>query len=147
MDKTFVNDIMNENVVSIEKSVWLAEAAKKMDIFNIGCLIVTENSKPIGIVTERDFVTKMISQGRPLFTEISNIMSSPLITISSTDTVWEAAEIMKEKGIHKLPVEKNEQIVGMITTTDIVQLCSLGSDSEMRKICDQILLRMKNEPL
>jgi signal-transduction protein with cAMP-binding, CBS, and nucleotidyltransferase domain len=145
MDDTFVNDVMSKNVVSVDKSVWLTEVAKKMDTFNIGCVIITENSKPIGIVTERDFVTKTASQGRPLFTEVYNIMSSPLITVNSKETIWEAAEIMKEKGIHKLPVKYNDQIVGMITTTDIVQLCSLGSDSEMRKICDQILLRMKNE--
>ena len=58
LDNTFVNDVMSKNVVSVEKSVWLAEVAKKMDTFNIGSVIVTENSKPIGIVTERDFVTK-----------------------------------------------------------------------------------------
>ena len=51
---------------------------------------------------------------------------------------------MNEKGIHKLPVMQNDLIVGMITTTDIVRISSVGSDSEMRRICDQILLRIKN---
>jgi signal-transduction protein with cAMP-binding, CBS, and nucleotidyltransferase domain len=52
---------------------------------------------------------------------------------------------MKEKQIHKLPVKENDQIIGIVTTTDIVKISSVGSDSEMRRICDQILLRMKNE--
>jgi len=53
--------------------------------------------------------------------------------------------MMKEKGIHKLPVKKNEKIVGIVTTTDIVRISSLGSDSQMHKICDEILLRMKDK--
>ena len=52
---------------------------------------------------------------------------------------------MKGKLVHKLPVKKDEEIIGIITTSDIVRISSVGSDSEMRRICDQILLRMKNE--
>jgi len=72
-------------------------------------------------------------------------MSFPLITIDSEETIWEASELMKEKQIHKLPVKENDQVVGIVTATDIVRISSVGSDSEMRRICDQILLRMKNE--
>ena len=145
MDSTFVNDIMSKKILTVDKSISLQEAAENMKKLNIGCVIVTDNTKPVGIVTERDFVTKVAAEGRPLFTEIVEVMSSPLITISQEETIWEAAEIMKEKGIHKLPVIENEQIVGIVTTTDIVKIASVGSDSQMRKICDHILLRMKNE--
>ena len=134
---------MSKNVLTVDKSTSLQEAAQSMSKLNIGCSIVTEDSKPCGIVTERDFITKVASEGRPLFTEISEVMSSPLITIDSEETVWEASEIMKEHSIHKLPVKENEKIIGIITTTDIVKISSLGSDSQMRKICDQILMRMK----
>ena len=147
MNSTFVNEIMSKNVLTVDKSVSLQEAAQNMNKLNIGCVIVTDGTKPLGIVTERDFVTKVAAEGRPLFTEISEIMSSPLITIGPEETIWEASEMMKEKLIHKLPVKENEQIVGIVTTTDIVKISSLGSDSQMRKICDQILLRMKNETL
>ncbi|WP_316505690.1 cyclic nucleotide-binding/CBS domain-containing protein [Nitrosopumilus sp.] len=143
MNSTFVNQIMSKNVLTIEKSTSLQEAAQSMSKLNIGCVVVTEDNKPCGIVTERDFVIKVASEGRPLFTEISEVMSSPLITIEPEETVWEASEIMKEHAIHKLPVIENEKIIGIITTTDIVKISSLGSDSQMRKICDQILMRMK----
>ena len=145
MDSTFVNQVMSKNVLSLDKTTSLQEAAEHMKKLNVGCVIVTEDKNPIGIITERDFVTKIASEGRPLFTEIKEVMSSPLITINPEETIWEASELMKEKLIHKLPVKENDEIVGIITTTDIVKISSVGSDSEMRRICDQILLRMKNE--
>ena len=143
MDNTFVNQVMSKNILTLDKSISLQEAAEHMKKLSIGCVIVTKNNNPIGIITERDFVTKIAAEGRPLFAEIVEVMSSPLITIDFEETVWEASKIMKEKEIHKLPVMQNKQIVGIITTTDIIRICSVGSDSEMRKICDQILLRMR----
>ena len=145
MDNTFVNQIMNKNVISKDGSSAIQEAAEAMKKSSVGCVIVTKEQLPTGIITERDFVTKVAAEGRPLFTEISEIMSSPLITINPEETVWEASEIMKEKKIHKLPVADAGKIVGIITTSDIVKISSVGSDSEMRKICDQILMRMKDE--
>ena len=145
MNSTFVNQVMSKNVLALDKSTSLQEAAENMKKLNVGCVIVTGNNNPVGIITERDFVTKIVAEGRPLFTEIQEVMSSPLITIDSEETIWEASELMKEKSIHKLPVKENEQITGIVTTTDIVKISSVGSDSEMRRICDQIILRMKNE--
>ena len=116
-----------------------------MKKLSVGCVIVTDDNKPVGIITERDFVTKIAAEGRPLFTEIKEVMSVPLITIDGEDTIWEASELMKEKSIHKLPVKEDDKITGIVTTSDIVRISSVGSDSEMRRICDQILLRMKNE--
>lgn len=145
MNSTFVNEVMNKNVLTLDKSVSLQETAEHMKKLSIGCVIVTENDNPVGIITERDFVTKIAAEGRPLFTEIKEVMSSPVITIDSEETIWEASELMKEKLIHKLPVTDNGNIVGIITTSDIVRISSVGSDSEMRRICDQILLRMKDK--
>ena len=145
MNSTFVNEVMSKNMLTLDKSTSLQEAAEHMKKLNIGCVIVTDSNNPIGIITERDFVTKIAAEGRPLFTEIKEVMSSPLITIDPEETIWEASELMKEKLIHKLPVKENDGIVGIITTTDIVKISSVGSDSEMRRICDQILLRMENE--
>lgn len=145
MDNTFVNQIMSKNLLTLDKSTSLQEAAEQMKKLRVGCVIVTEEGNPIGIITERDFVTKIAAEGRPLFTEIKEVISSPLITIDSEETIWEASELMKEKLIHKLPVIENGKIVGIVTTSDIVRISSVGSDSEMRRICDQILLRMENE--
>ncbi len=144
MTSTFVKDIMKENVIAIDESMSIQDAAQMMTKANVGCVIVKRKDNPVGIITERDF-TRIAAEGKPLFTELSGIMSSPLIVISPDETVWEAAEIMKTKGIHKLPVQDGNNVVGMVTTTDLVKICSMGSDSEMRRICDQILARIKND--
>ncbi len=143
MASTFVKDIMKKNVITIDEAESIQEAAQKMLTANVGCVIVTRKDVPVGIITERDFVTKVAAEGRPLFTEVSEIMSLPLTVIDPDETVWEAAEIMRVKGIHKLPVQEGTKIVGIVTTTDLVKICSYGSDSQMRHICDQILMRIK----
>ena len=142
MASTFVKDIMKKNVITIDGSMSVQEAAQMMTDANVGCVIVTKKDKPVGIITERDFVTRIAAEGIPLFTEVSHAMSMPLTTVSPDDTVWDAAEIMRVKRIHKLPVREGNEIVGIITTTDLVEICSYGSDSQMRKICDQIMLRL-----
>jgi len=143
MASTFVKDIMKKNVITIDGAESIQETAQMMTDANVGCVIVTRKDVPVGIITERDFVTKVAAEGRPLFTEVCEVMSLPLIVIDPDETIWDAAEIMRTKGIHKLPVQEGNEIVGIVTTTDLVEICSYGSDSQMRNICDQILMRMK----
>ena len=145
MAHTFVKDVMISNVATLDSSSMIKDAAKLMDEKNIGCVIVTENDLPIGILTERDFVKRIASKEKPLTSPLQEVMSSPLITIDPDETVWEAAEAMKVNNIHKLPVIKENKITGIITTSDLVEICSVGSDSEMRRICDDILTRMQKE--
>ena len=144
MAHTFVKDVMKTNVISIDSSMTVKDAACMMDDSNVGCIIITKGNAPLGILTERDFVKKIISKNMALSTPLSEVMSTPLTIISPDETVWEAAEMMKQNGIHKLPVQEGNKVIGIITTTDLVEICSLGSDSTMRNICDQILLRIKD---
>ncbi|MFB5612094.1 MAG: cyclic nucleotide-binding/CBS domain-containing protein [Nitrosarchaeum sp.] len=143
MAHTFVKDVMINDLATLDASTSIKDAAKLMDEKNIGCIIVTKNQLPVGILTERDFVKRITAKEKPITSLIEEVMSSPLIEIDPNETVWEAAQIMKTNNIHKLPVKKDNQIVGIITTTDLVKICSIGSDSEMRRICDQILTRME----
>ena len=145
MAHTFVKDVMIEKIASLDYSSMIKDAAKLMDDKNIGCIIVTREELPIGIITERDFVKRIASKEKPLTSSIEEVMSSPLISIDPDETVWEAAEKMKTNNIHKLPVLQDNKIVGIITTSDLVEICSVGSDSEMRQICDQILTRMQKD--
>ena len=146
MAHTFVKDIMKTNVISIDSSKTIKEAACMMDDSNVGCVIITKDDSPIGILTERDFVKRIAAKNKDLSSPLSEVMSSPLTTINSDETVWDAAEKMKLNRIHKLPVLDDNKVSGIITTTDIVKICSIGSDSSMRDICDQILMRMKDTP-
>jgi len=134
---------MKTDVVSIDENETIRDAAQQMIKSNIGCVIITKDSIPFGIFTESDFV-RIAAEGNPLFTALSGVMSTPLEVITPGETIWEAADIMRKKDIHKLPVQDENKIVGIITASDLVQICSMGSDSEMRKICDAILLRIKD---
>ncbi|MEJ2260114.1 MAG: CBS domain-containing protein [Nitrosopumilaceae archaeon] len=145
MAHTFVKDVMIDKVATLDSLSMIKDAAKLMDEKNIGCVIVTQNDQPAGILTERDFVRRIASKEKPLTSPLEEVMSSPLISIDPDETIWEAAEQMKVKNIHKLPVIDNDKVVGIITTSDLVEICSVGSDSEMRRICDEILTRMQKE--
>lgn len=143
MAGTFVHDIMKKNVISIDASMTAQDAAKMMDDASIGAIVILENGIAIGIVTERDLARRIVAKGKSLTTNVKEIMSSPLIVINPDETVWEAAQLMKTRKIHRMPAVKENRLVGIVTTSDMVRLCSIGSDSELRKITEQILLRMK----
>ena len=138
-----VRDVMKKNVIAIDSSMTVQDAAKMMDDASIGAIVVLDKGLAIGIITERDMTRRIVAKGKPLTTSVKDAMSSPVVVINPDDSVWEAAQLMKTRKIHRLPAVKDNRLVGMITTSDIVKLCSIGSDSEMRKVTEQILLRMK----
>jgi CBS domain-containing protein len=144
LDNFSAKDIMKHQVVTVDSSMSVQDTAKIMDDAGIGCVVVIEKNIATGIVTERDFVKRVVSRGVPLSTPIKQIMSSPLIVVNPEENIWEVAELMKQRRIHKVPVVHQNLLVGMITATDLTRICSIGSDSEMRRITDQILLRMKS---
>ncbi len=143
----FVEDIMQKNVIAVDSSATIKDAAVMMTDSHVGCVIITDGHSPIGIVTERDIVQRVVSENLPLSTSVSEIMSTKLITAKSDFTLWELAQLMKTNSIHKLPVEKDGNLVGMVTATDLVKANSLASGTEISKITEQILLRIKNETL
>ena len=146
MAHTFVKDVMRKNVISIDSEMTVKDAATMMEDTDVGCVIITKGNAPLGILTERDFVKRIVSKEKSFSTPLADVMSIPLITSNLDDTVWDAAEIMKKNKIHKVPVEDGGKLVGIITASDLVNLCSMGSDSEMRHIADSILVRLKNNP-
>ena len=143
MCAALVHDIMKKNVISIDSSMTVGDAAKMMDDASIGAIVVLENGIAVGIITERDLVRRIIAKGKPLSTSVKVAMSSPLIVINPDDSVWDLAQLMKTRKIHRVPAVKDSRLVGMVTTSDVIRLCSIGSGDEMSKITEQILLRMK----
>ena len=104
--------------VSVDSTV--AEAAKIMDAKNIGSLLIEENGKIIGIITERDILKKIVAKGKDYKNiNVREIMTSPLITIGSEKSIEEANEIMSQKKIRRLPVESNGDIIGIVTIRDV----------------------------
>ena len=138
-----MRDIMKEKVVSIDETKTIKEAASMMNEARIGSIIITKDDTPVGILTERDFVTKIAAKEIPLSTLLSEVMTKPLLAVGPNQTVWEAAEIMKNMEIHRVAVQEGNKIIGMVTTTDLVKICSIGSDSNLQRVADLIFSRQQ----
>ena len=137
---------MTKNVISIDSSRTVKEAAAMMEDANVGCIVITDGYTSVGILTERDFVNRVVGKDKPSTTEVSEVMSQPITVVGPDETVWDVAEVMRSKGIHKVPVQDGNKLVGIFTATDLVRVCSYGSDSQMRKVTEDILVRLKNSP-
>lgn len=111
-----VSDIMNK-VVAIDETVTLKEAAKIMTDRDIGSIIVLKGEKIKGIITDRDILRSMNKSSQ----KVSSMMSRDVITIDENESIDNAAIIMSENNIRKLPVISEGKVVGIITATDIIK--------------------------
>ena len=127
-----IADVMTKSVISVDASMTVNGAAKMMEDAKVGAVIVMENNTPIGIVTDRDFAVKVVAHAYNITTSVKQIMSSPLFSINSDESVRTAADLMHDIGIRKLPVIDGENIVGIITATDIVNLLAVSLEDDMR---------------
>jgi len=146
MGFTFVKEVMTKNVISIDSSMTVKDAATVMEDANVGCVVITKENIPVGILTERDFVKRVVGKDKASDTQLSEVMTQPIAVVGPDETIWDVAEVMRSKNIHKVPVQDGDKLVGIFTATDLVRICSYGSDSQMRKITEQILIRLKNTP-
>jgi len=115
-----VQDIMSKTLISVNPATTALQIAKMMEQGGIGAVLVKENDNLVGIVTDRDFATKVAANNLPFETPVEKIMSSPLITINHNEPISAAAEMMTSKKIRKLAVTEYGNIVGIITSTDLV---------------------------
>jgi len=117
-----VRDIMRRNVKTVRTDDSVHAAVQKMNKFQIGSVIVTNNGRAVGIITERNILERIVEPRLdPGTVWAKDIMSAPLITVDPNDAVEEAAKIMAQKRIKKLPVVEGDKIVGVISTSDIVR--------------------------
>jgi len=128
-------DVMNTKVVTISPEETVAVACRIMAEKNISCIVVTDNKNVIGIFTERDLLKKVVAKKRDFAAvRIAEVMSSPVVWIPSKMSVFEASKIMGKKNIKRLPVIENEQLVGIITQTDMIR--ALTSSGLWRSVED-----------
>ena len=117
-----VRDIMVRNIKTVRTDDSVYDAALKMNKFSIGSVIVTNNGRPVGIITERNVLDRIVVPRLDAGSvRAKDIMSSPLVTIDIHAAVDEAAHIMAKKKIKKLPVIEGEKVVGLVSTSDIIR--------------------------
>jgi CBS domain-containing protein len=116
-----VRDIMSKNVKVVRPDTTAQEVVATMTKFNIGSIIVVQSERPVGIITLRDVVAKVVVQClAPRALTARQIMTSPLVTINESATVEEAARLMAQKKVKTLPVMENDKLAGVLTFTDII---------------------------
>ncbi len=116
-----VKELMAKGVLTIEKDKTVAEAAELMAQKGVGDIIILDGEIPRGIATERDFVRRVIAKRKPTDIKISDIMTSPLITIGPNASISVAARRMINNRIRRLPVMKHHKLVGIIAVSDFAK--------------------------
>ena len=115
-----VRHIMQKRVVTAKPTVTLREACEVMSKLHIGSLVVVEDDKIAGIITSTDVMRAVAEGNDPDKTQIGDIMSKNVITITPDTTLEEAVETMMKNKIKRLPVVEGDKIVGIITASDII---------------------------
>ena len=116
-----VKDFMTKGVLTVDEDKTIFEAAKLMSQKEVGDVVVLKGEIPRGIVTERDFVRRVVARKTPLDSKISDVMSRPLITIDPDASLKEAARKMVKRGIRRLPVVEQHKLVGIIVVSDFAR--------------------------
>ena len=108
-------------VLSLDVSLTVYAAVTLLASHQIGALVVVDDGRPVGMFSERDYARKGIIRGRRAHkTLVSELMSSPLITVSPEQSIEECMQLMTERRIRHLPVIDDEELVGMVTIGDVV---------------------------
>lgn len=142
-EKITVKDIMSKSVVSVDVSITVNEAAKIMEDTKVGSIIVMENNTPVGIITDRDFAVKIAAHAYPITTPVKRIMTTPLITIGSDESVWMVADLMFTRGVRKLPVvDEQDNVIGIVTATDLVKEFAISTEEDTRKMYHQSIIKV-----
>jgi len=117
------NDVMVKEVITTKKEATVEDAIKLMNRHEIGCLVIVENGTPVGIITERDLLKRVLAKSKELRNmKVMEIMSAPLISAAPDMEVEEAAKLMCQKKIKKLPVVEEGKLLGLVTLTDILRI-------------------------
>jgi signal-transduction protein with cAMP-binding, CBS, and nucleotidyltransferase domain len=131
-----VKDFMTKGVLTIDSQKTVAEAAELMCLKEVSSLVVTGAEIPKGIVTERDFVRRVVAKRIPLDTRMSDVMTTPLVTIEPDASLNEAARKMIDNRIRRLPVLERNRLIGMIVVSDFARHLSKKTLTE--KVLDAL---------
>jgi CBS domain-containing protein len=119
-----LQELSREDVVSAEADAPVSQVAETMRDENVGSVVVTNENHPIGIVTDRDLTTRVLAEeADPADQTTDEVMSTDLCAVGPDAGFYEAAQVMSENGIRRLPVcDENDELVGIITADDLSEL-------------------------
>ena len=109
---------MTENVDSCSLLDNVYEVAVKMKESNVGAIPIVDHDRLVGMITDRDIVTRCVAEKKPPSSKVEEIMSRELITVSSEASSYEAVRLMSEHQIRRLPVVEGDKLVGIVSLGD-----------------------------
>lgn len=122
--KMLVKDVMSSPVITVNEDTPANRVAELMEKHDLGCIIVTtEEDKPLGIITERDLVLRVLARNvKPDSVKASEVMTSPLIMIEPDATITETARRMSRLNIRRLAVAYKGKVMGIISSKDVLSV-------------------------
>ncbi|MEI6732152.1 MAG: CBS domain-containing protein [archaeon] len=140
-----VRDVMTRSPRTGEPGMSVKDAAASMRDHKVGSLVIIEEGRPIGIITERDLVYKVVAQNKQAsLLRVDEVMSTPVITTTAETALQKAAKTMADLRLRRLPVIEGEKLVGMLTENDILRLSP--SLIEITREWESISLRGSKTP-
>ena len=128
-------DNKGRHIISIAPDASVLDAIKLMADKSIGSLVVLDDGKLVGILSERDYARKVIIKGRSSqTTRVSDIMTPEVVTTSSSQTVNECMNLMTERKIRHLPVVEDNKVIGMISIGDLVEAIISDQQEEIEQL-------------
>lgn len=133
---TSIQEAMTSNPTTISPSTSAREAAGLLKSENVGSLPIVEDDRLVGVITDRDLAVRVLAEGRDAETPVSEIASTDLVTIDPQQSLEEAARLMAEHQLRRLPVcEEDGRLVGILAQADLAQS---GHDSLTGETVQQI---------
>ncbi|MDI6688848.1 MAG: CBS domain-containing protein [Actinomycetota bacterium] len=132
----WLGDMMTRRVVSIGPDSPVIEAAKRMGEENVGCLIVLEDGKLVGMLTDRDIATRVVGEGvDPKDCKVRDCMTREIVTAIPQTDILDAAKLMTKYEVRRLPIVDGQRVVGIVSIADIAAYAEsiLGEVSKSRK--------------
>lgn len=119
-----IQDLARDEVVTASESTSIAELAQLMRDETVGSVVITNDASPVGIVTDRDLTTRVLADEREAIgLTAQDVMSSDLCTVGPDAGFYEAAQVMSDNGVRRLPVCTDDgELVGIITADDLMEL-------------------------
>jgi len=123
----YVEDIMSRDVITVEASQTVKNAARSMAKFGVSGLVVLHEGNLVGILTERDILMRVVTSGiNPESVHVKDVMSEPVIVVNPAMSLDKAVNVMFQEKIKKLPVvdrsEEHIKLVGILSLTDVARL-------------------------
>jgi CBS domain-containing protein len=117
-----VRDIMTTDIKSVGGDTNMQAVVDMMLEFDISSIVIVQNNRPVGIVTHKDILLKIVKPNlQPIGISARQVMSTPVTTIDENASLEEAARLMTRKRVKKLPIVRDEKLVGMVTSVDLVR--------------------------